>query len=54
VTTLGAGAKFSTTTSGHTHPNTPRVFYGPTPPTEGMQRGDIWVETTAARSADAK
>lgn len=44
---MSQGAKFTTTTQGHTHPNTPKVWYGATPPTEGMLKGDIWVQTAA-------
>lgn len=45
---MSQGAKFTTTTTGHTHPNTPKVFLGPVPPTTGMVRGDIWVYTPEA------
>lgn len=39
----GQSAKFTGTTQGHRHNDQPRIYLGPTPPTEGMKRGDIWV-----------
>lgn len=29
----------------HTHPDVPKVFVQPSPPTAGMVRGDIWSQT---------
>ncbi len=32
-------------TLNHNHPDVPKVFVQPEPPTSGMVRGDIWVQT---------
>jgi hypothetical protein len=41
---MGDGSKFTSTTKGHVHLDTPKVFYGPIPP-EAANRGDVWVQT---------
>lgn len=50
----GQGGKFTSTNKGHIHPETPKVWLGPNPPTSGMRRGDIWIRTVADTSLDKK
>jgi hypothetical protein len=40
----GTSGKFSQTSLGHSHPDTPQVVKTPEPPPLAL-RGDIWVET---------
>lgn len=41
----GSGGKFSTTSLGHSHADTPKVIYGATPPVVAV-RGDTFIQTS--------
>lgn len=45
---IGQGGRFTGTTSGHVHPETPKVWYGEALPTQGMRRGDLFIRTVPA------